>query len=123
MLNNYLQWCFKIVLLQTLSGCSVARYRATFGMWRPQVRILPSRQKAIPTSIKTLYMSHIQGFLFYSNPFQYILFLALREQKGEQNQFFRFVHQKGSNRLMHNVLHHLNLDQKRRIQITFLPFR
>jgi hypothetical protein len=26
------------------SGCSVARYRATFGMWRPQVRILPSRR-------------------------------------------------------------------------------
>ena len=35
---------FKILLLQPQSGCSVARYRATFGMWRPQVRILPSRR-------------------------------------------------------------------------------
>ncbi len=27
------------------SGCSVARYRATFGMWRSSVRIWPPRRK------------------------------------------------------------------------------
>jgi hypothetical protein len=55
-------------------------------------------------------MSHLQGFLFYSNPFQYILFLALCEQKGEQISFFKFVHQKGSNMLMYKYLHHFKLD-------------
>jgi hypothetical protein len=35
------------------SGCSVARYRATFGMWRPQVRILPSRLIASQNGLET----------------------------------------------------------------------
>ena len=35
---------YKKLTFAAPTGCSVARYRATFGMWRPQVRILPPRR-------------------------------------------------------------------------------